>query len=205
MEIRQALLKKGHRVRPGTPLNYQYITIHSTGNHNSSADSERRWLDNPDNTREASWHICIDAKEAVMAIPLNEVAWHAGSGNSKSIGVEICESGDRKKTLDHAAKVVAKLLKDKGLNISHLKRHYDWTNKNCPSILSANNWAGWEDFKKEVNRYMKTEAPLWQQEALETMIKAYNLDRSYWTPERLTEPLTKGEFFSLIQKIMQPQ
>lgn len=49
-------------------------------------------------------HLVIDETEAIECIPLNEVAWHAGdgangTGNRKSIGLQICESGDRVKTL----------------------------------------------------------------------------------------------------------
>ena len=92
----------------------QYITIHSTGNPKSTAMNERAWLTNPNNNVTASWHICVDEKEAVEAIPLNEVAWHAGdggsgTGNRRSISIEICESGDRAKTLENAIKLTANL------------------------------------------------------------------------------------------------
>ena len=45
-------------------------------------------------------------------IPLNEVARHAGdggsgTGNRRSISIEICESGDRAKTLENAIKLTA--------------------------------------------------------------------------------------------------
>ena len=135
----------------------QYITIHSTGNPNSTARNERGWLTNPSNKVTASWHIVVDEKEAIEAIPLNEVAWHAGdggsgTGNRKSIGIEICESGDRQRTLQNAVKLVAKLLKERGWGVDRLRRHYDWSKKNCPRILSANNWAGWEQFKRDVQK-----------------------------------------------------
>ena len=100
--------------RPGLPMSPQYITIHSTGNPKSTAMNERAWLTNPNNNVTASWHICVDEKEAVEAIPLNEVAWHAGdggsgTGNRRSISIEICESGDRAKTLENAIKLTANL------------------------------------------------------------------------------------------------
>ena len=92
----------------------QYITIHSTGNTKSTARNERDWLTNPTNGRQASWHICVDEKEAIEAIPLNEVAWHAGDGrgpgNMSSFSIEFCESGDRHKTLLNAAEFGAKIL-----------------------------------------------------------------------------------------------
>jgi len=133
----------------------QYITIHSTGNLKSTARNERAWLTNPANKVTASWHICVDEKEAVEAIPLNEVAWHAGdggsgTGNRRSISIEICESGDRAKTLENAIKLTAKLLHERGWGVDRLRRHYDWSGKICPRIMQPNNWAGWKQFKKDV-------------------------------------------------------
>ena len=143
--------------RPGLAMVPQYITIHSTGNLNSIAQDERGWLINPKNDRTASWHICVDEKEAVEAIPLNEVAWHAGdgvkgTGNRASIAIEICESGNRQKTLENTIQLVAKILKERGWNTNKLRRHYDWSGKSCPRILMANNWAGWEQFKRNVQK-----------------------------------------------------
>jgi len=143
--------------RPGLAMVPQYITIHSTGNPDSIAQDERGWLINPKNDRTASWHICVDEKEAVEAIPLNEVAWHAGdgvkgTGNRASIAIEICESGNRQKTLENTIQLVAKILKERGWNTNKLRRHYDWSGKSCPRILMANNWAGWEQFKRNVQK-----------------------------------------------------
>lgn len=129
------------------------ITIHSTGNPLSTARNERDNLGRVDNTRHASFHIVVDDKEAIECIPLDEVAWHAGDGyygegNRTSISIEICESGDRAKTLDNAAKVAAKIMLEK--NITKMVRHFDWTGKICPRILSAEGWLGWYVFKKKV-------------------------------------------------------
>ncbi len=144
--------KKGKR--PGTAMKPQYLTIHSTGNPSSTAKNERAWLTNPSNTRAASWHIVVDEREAIEAIPFNEVAFHAGTaaGNNTSIGLEICESGNRAKTLAHAAEVAASILKKYGWGVDKLRRHYDWSGKICPRIMQQNNWAGWEQFKKDVAR-----------------------------------------------------
>lgn len=138
--------------RPGILMKPEYITIHSTANPKSTAMNERDWLVNNLNKGSASWHIVIDDKEAIEAIPISEVAYHAGNaaGNRNSIGVEICESGDREKTLENAANLVAKLLRERGWGVDRLRRHYDWSGKHCPRIMSKNNWAGWTAFKKEV-------------------------------------------------------
>ena len=140
--------------RPGLHLAPAYITVHSTGNPRSTARNERAWLTNPLNTRTASWHICVDEREAVEAVPLTETAWHAGDGagpgNRKSIAIEICESGDREKTLAHAAVLVAGLLRARNWGVEQLRRHFDWSGKACPRILMDNNWAGWKKFKQRV-------------------------------------------------------
>lgn len=203
--ITQNLLKQGHRVRPGSAISPLYICIHSTGNPSSSAKNERAWLDNASNTVDASWHVVIDETEAIQAIPFNEMAWHAGTalGNRESIGIEICESGNRAKTVDHAAKVVAQLLKERNWGVDKLKRHYDYSGKSCPSIFMANNWAGWTEFKAQVEKYLKASqtAPQWQIDALKSMVNKYNLDKTYWTEQKLTEPITVGELMGLLNKI----
>jgi LysM repeat protein len=137
----------------------KYITIHSTANPKSLATGERGWLTNPSNTRTASWHYCVDSNGTVVeAIPPNEVAWHAGDGNGQgnraSIGVEICESGNREQAYAHAIKLVAYLMKKH--NITELRRHYDWSRKNCPRIMNKNgNWAKWYWFEGECQKAYK--------------------------------------------------
>jgi len=145
--------------RPGIKANMQYLTIHSTGNARSTAKNERGWLVNPQNTRTASWHIVVDEREAILAVPLDEVAYHAGdaNGNRTSIGIEICESGNRQKTMENAIELTAELLKQYKWKTDKLKRHYDWSRKLCPSILMANNWALWHQFIREVDRKMSVD------------------------------------------------
>ena len=148
--------------RPGNLMSSPiYLTIHSTANLKSTAKNERAWLTNPQNKRTASYHLVVDQKEAIECIPLNESAWHAGDGNGtgnrKTIGLEICESGDRGKTLENAIALAAKLLRDRGWKISKLKRHNDWSSKICPRILINNSDRNkphhtWEWFKKEVDK-----------------------------------------------------
>lgn len=132
----------------------KHITIHSTGNPRSTAQNERDYLVNVANTRQASFHIVVDDKEAIECIPLDEVSWNAGdgyygTGNRESISIEICESGDRQKTLENAVKVVVKIMNEQ--NITSLKRHYDWSMKDCPRIMSANGWLGWYAFLKNID------------------------------------------------------
>ena len=195
--------------RPGLSMSPQYITIHSTGNPKSTARNERAWLTNPSNKVTASWHIVVDEKEAVEAIPLNEVAWHAGDGsgqgNRASIGIEICESGNRAKTLENAVKLTAKLLKERGWGVDRLRRHYDWSGKICPRILADNGWAGWEHFKQAVQKELsggetvstKNQPSSWAKNAWEWAKKEGLLDGT-----RPKDNLTREEFAVVLQKVV---
>lgn len=146
--------------RPGLPMDARSITVHSTKNKYSTAQNERDNLVRVANTRQASFHIAVDDKEAVECIPLNEVAWHAGdgyygTGNRSSISVEICESGNRWKTLDNTSTLLADMLKQRGWGIDKLYRHYDWSGKDCPGILMANGWKEWNDLKVAVDKKLR--------------------------------------------------
>jgi N-acetylmuramoyl-L-alanine amidase len=201
-----------HNRRPGLVMTPQYITIHSTGNPSSTARNERGWLTNPSNTRTASWHIVVDEKEAIEAIPLNEVAWHAGdggsgTGNRKSIGIEICESGDRQRTLQNAVKLVAKLLRERGWGVDRLRRHYDWSKKICPRIFyDGGKWTTWEQFRQAVQKELtgggtvtqdKNQPSAWAKEAWEWAKKEKLLDGT-----RPKDGLTREEFAVVLKKLV---
>lgn len=73
-----------------------------------------------------------------------------------SIGIEICESGDYAKTLDNAATLVARLLKERGWGVDRLRRHFDWSGKICPrKMYDDGRWTGWTAFVNMV-RYKLT-------------------------------------------------
>ena len=127
----------------------QYITIHNTSN-SATAQAEITYMKN--NNNETSFHVCVDEKYVIQAIPFNRNAWHAGdgangTGNRKSIGIEIARStGDIKlfkKAEQNCAEYVAKLLKQYGWGIDRIKRHKDWSGKNCPHKTME---LGWQRF-----------------------------------------------------------
>ncbi len=186
--------------RPGRVRKPQTLTIHSTGNPRSTAKNERAWLTNPSNTAEfTGWHVVIDDREAIEAIPLNEVAYHAGDGsgpgNSFSTGVEICESGNREKTLLNAAKVVAAILKEQGLTIADLRQHYDWSKKNCPSILRADNGQGWREFVSSVQPWMNQEEPSELVAALRVLVgEGIISSPDYWEKNAVKGKTVQGEY-----------
>lgn len=153
--------------RPALAMNATTITIHNTGNPTSTAKNERSWLtDNPSNDRTASYHIVVDAKEAIECLPLNENAWHSGdgsgisSGNRTSIGIEICERdvslAEYAQTLTNAVDLVTKMLKERGWGVDRLRRHYDWSRKECPRLMNIDGkWSGWYQFVQRVDAALK--------------------------------------------------
>lgn len=134
--------------RPGTKGKKDSVTVHNTANPTSKAQGERNWLTNPANTRTASWHYVVDDTEAILAIPEDEVAWHAGNatGNRTSVGVEVCESGDQKKTWSHAVGLTAKILMDNGLGADDIRTHEFWSGKKCPRLILPR----WNEFVRDV-------------------------------------------------------
>ena len=153
----------GYNRRPGIALAATTLTIHNNANPTSTARNERVWLTNPSNNRTASYHIAIDERGAIEVLPLTEVGWHAGdgsgsaSGNRTSIGIEICESGNYEKTLTNAVSLIAKMLHERGWDTTRLRRHYDWSGKNCPRLMNVDGkWSGWVTFVARVKAELAT-------------------------------------------------
>src|SRR5690606_3994101 len=68
---------------------------------------------------------------------------------------EICERnmklGEYAQALSNAIDLTAKLLHERGWGVDRLRRHYDWSGKNCPRLMNIDNkWTGWYQFKDRV-------------------------------------------------------
>ncbi|MBA4294353.1 XlyB, partial [bacterium] len=116
----------------------EFVTIHNTANDASAANEIAYMLRNSNAT---SYHVAIDDKEAIEAIPFARNAWHAGDGangpgNRKSIGIEICYSKSGGKRYEeaeaNAIEYTAHALVQLGLPASAVKFHQEWSGKNCP-------------------------------------------------------------------------
>lgn len=133
------------------------ICVHNTGN-NAAAINEAKYMCSNNNT--VSFHDVVDDKEVIHCIKHNRNAWHAGdgngSGNRKYIGVEICyETGSLEKfkaAEKNAAIYIAKLLKANGWTIKNVKRHKDFSGKNCPGRTMK---LGWQRFLDMVQAELK--------------------------------------------------
>ncbi|MBE6053001.1 MAG: N-acetylmuramoyl-L-alanine amidase [Clostridium sartagoforme] len=139
------------------------ICIHNTAN-DASASNEISYMQT--NSNSVSFHIAVDDKEAILGIPLNRNAWHAGDGGSGEgnryyIGIEICysKSGGQRFTNSEkrAAAEVALLLKQYGWSVSNVKKHQDFSGKYCPHRTLD---LGWQRFinmiQTELNKLNET-------------------------------------------------
>lgn len=133
-KIREDLIPVDKYRRKGVAMTPTTLTIHNTANEKSTADNERDWLVSDANKVQASWHYCVDQKEAVLAIPEKEVALHSGTtaGNYSSLSIEVCESGDQDVVWKNAVGLTAFILKKYGWGVDKIRKHKDWSGKNCP-------------------------------------------------------------------------
>ncbi|MGM9612039.1 MAG: N-acetylmuramoyl-L-alanine amidase family protein [Butyricicoccus sp.] len=151
-------LEEGAAGRPGEKREIKYVVIHETDNTRAGADAEghNQFIHSNGLTEELSWHYTVDDHEIWHHIPDDETAFHAGDhmeedgGNKNGIGVEMCVNadGDYEQTLRNAQKLAAELLHKYDLTIDGLKKHQDFSGKNCPSQLL--NAGRWEEFRQGV-------------------------------------------------------
>ena len=102
------------------PMEPEYITVHNTYN-DASAMSEISYMIG--NDEKCSFHAAVDNYRVVTGLPFDRNSWNAGdggngTGNRKSISIEICYSksgGDRFNEAEKlAAEYIALLLKQYG-------------------------------------------------------------------------------------------
>ncbi|MFO3790695.1 N-acetylmuramoyl-L-alanine amidase [Bacillus mojavensis] len=145
--VKNLVSQEKYSLKCPNPMVPEYITIHNTAN-DASAKNEISYMKN--NTSSTSYHFAVDDIQVIQGLPLNRNAWHTGdgtngTGNRKSIGVEICysKSGGAKYYAAEklAIKFVAQLLKERGWGIDRVRKHQDWSGKYCPHrILDEGRW-----------------------------------------------------------------
>ncbi|MGL5548987.1 MAG: peptidoglycan recognition protein family protein [Culicoidibacterales bacterium] len=149
MKKRQNLVPQSrYSIKCPYTMQAEYITVHNTAN-DASAWNETANVNRAENTQEVSFHWAVDDIEAVQLVHTNRNAWACGdgangTGNRKSISVEICYSKSGGPKFDQAEKnaalLIAELMKEHGFGIDRVKRHYDWSKKDCPKRTMANGW-----------------------------------------------------------------
>ena len=146
------------QARPGKKRDILYIVIHETDNTGTHSDAKahNQYLHENCWKEQKSWHYTVDDHEIWHHLPDNEVGYHAGDrsktpgGNQNGIGIELCvnEGGNFAQTRANAAQLTAYLLKKYNLNIDAVKKHQDFSGKECPQIMITQNL--WEDFLNQV-------------------------------------------------------
>jgi N-acetylmuramoyl-L-alanine amidase len=155
MEIKQKFIPKGNtKTRPGIAMDPTYITVHTTANTSAGADAAAHArLQLSGNNRTASWHYTTDDHEIYQSVPDNEVAWHAGdggsgTGNRKSIAVEICvnSNGNFEKAKSNAVWLIRLLMAKHNIPISRVVPHKHWSGKDCPHEIIPH----WDSFINQI-------------------------------------------------------
>ena len=159
-----------------------YVVVHYTaGDGDTARDNGIYFSKGPVG---ASAHWFVDERETILSVPEDRIAWHCGAEtyrhgdcrNSNSIAVELCSrknaAGEYEipaRTLENGAELVRKLMKQYGISMEHILRHYDVTGKKCPAPLVE---AGkWNEFRENLMRYDTVDAvPSWGQETVEKLM-----------------------------------
>lgn len=154
-------------------MDAEYVVIHNAGTKgNPTADTLSSSMKSTDEQK--SWHFSVDDTKAIQNLSLNRNGWHAGDGkegegNRKGIAIEICcdmydsdgtwNSTNRTdkvdsrwdKARDNGALLAAIILNEYGWDISHLKKHQDFSNNYCPHHILND---GWSNFVEQVEGHL---------------------------------------------------
>jgi N-acetylmuramoyl-L-alanine amidase len=157
------LIPVGASNRPGTHITPTHITIHNTANPSKGADAAMHaaYVKGPDaRARQVSWHFTVDEHQVYKHLPTNEKGWHAGGGNAKSIGIEVCENkgSDAEATADRAALLTALMMLAYGVPRERVVPHQAWTGKDCPRVLLRAP-GGFDAFRDRAVEYLKQFQP----------------------------------------------
>ena len=136
----------------------EFIVVHNSYN-DASAMAEVSYMIG--NNNKTSFHCAIDNVQIVQGIPFDRNSWNAGDGrngkgNRKGISIEICYSksgGEKFKDAERlAAEYIAYLLKQYKWEIDKVKKHQDFSNKDCPHRTLEE---GWQKFLNLISFYVK--------------------------------------------------
>lgn len=173
LNIIQALIPAEHtKARPQTYMIPRFITVHNTGNPGASAKANSDYIQGLDSYK--SWHFTIGPNEIFQHLPINEIAWHAGDGetgigNTQSIGIEIAEVDGAEET---AIKFIAELMKATNIPIDNIVPHKRWNNKNCPRLILPH----WTDFVSNIQKELLKTQNMTLEQAKEILQTKAQLD-----------------------------
>ena len=195
----------GGKVIPNTKITPTTITIHQTGNIDAPAKNNHNYMKNCNKSGEriASWHVTVGYDYIIQAQSFNYKTYHAGcaSGNNGSIGIEICMYSDankQKQAYLNAIELVKILLKYYGWGIDKVKRHYDWTKKNCPAWLISGKYGyTWDWFKQQVQQVQSSFKPYLAKCTATTL----NCRKGAGTSYAVDRQITKGTVITIVEEV----
>lgn len=192
MNIRQKLVSvtQAAKVTNGKNNARKYIVVHETDNTRAGADADAHArLQMNGNSRAASWHWQVDEQEAVQSFEHFWACWAAGTftGNNQGIQVEICvnSDGNYHNSLQNAASLVAKIMKDENIPISNVVQHHYFSGKNCPRNIRAGK-VSWTNFLQ-----MVTNAGSVQPEKPVTNAKQYRVLTGTFSNRKVAESVVE--------------
>ena len=161
--VKEDLLPVNEYSRCGDKLTQvNAVVIHYVGNPNTTAWQNRSYFENLATSGEtsASSNLIVGLEgEALLCVPLDEVAYCSNDRNHDTVSIEFCHpAADGKptqETYDTLVKLTAWLCDLYGLDAQEdVIRHYDVTGKQCPMYFVENE-AEWTQFKADVAAAMK--------------------------------------------------
>ena len=166
----------------------EWIVIHYVGKSSTAKNNVNYFYDKYIGS---SAHYFVDEKSIWQCVDDSNVAWHCGGAtkyyndcrNGNSIGVEMCCKKDSdgnlyigNQTIQNTIELVQMLMKQYGIDIEHVVRHYDVTRKICPAPFVENE-EEWNDFKRRISMKEITDV----KEALDYLEEKGRLNnRAYW-------------------------
>ena len=161
--VKEDLLPVNEYSRCGDKLErVNAVVIHYVGNPNTTAWQNRSYFENLATSGEtsASSNLIVGLEgEALLCVPLDEVAYCSNDRNYDTVSIEFCHPGADGKpnqaTYDTLVKLTAWLCDLYGLDAREgVIRHYDVTGKQCPMYF-VQNAAEWTQFQSDVAKAMK--------------------------------------------------
>lgn len=161
--VKEDLLPVNEYSRCGDKLQrVNAVVIHYVGNPNTTARQNRSYFENlatsGDTSASSNLIVGLDG-EALLCVPLDEVAYCSNDRNYDTVSIEFChpdaEGKPNQATYDTLVKLTAWLCDLYGLDAKEgVIRHYDVTGKQCPMYF-VQNAAEWTQFQSDVAKAMK--------------------------------------------------
>lgn len=210
VKIIQDYISKSNGNRPGNYMKPLYITVHNTANTAKGANAASHAAFVKRSSTAVSWHFTVDENCIYQHLPLNENGWHAGdgrgTGNMKSIGIEICENADGnfEKAVENAQWLIRQLMTEQGIPLANVVPHKRWSGKNCPRKL-LNRWDSFKAGIATAHTGEKATAKPATPVKNTSKPKASKPKKSFNLPSgiiKVTKPLTKGAGVKALQKAL---